>query len=147
MEARRVVTLTTPALAKKGAVFKARPLPACFSCKLYSVCMGKLRPGVRYRVVEVRSVKHKCPVLEEPMYVVVVEEEPILIAVEKRLAMEGVTLRYEPIECRESRCKFYEQCVANFLECGIKVRILKKVADLDCPLGRRLSLVLARPLP
>jgi len=138
--ARQVLTLVTPTQAKKGAIFSVRILPKCKKCSFYKVCVGKLREGIRYKVMEVRNVKHRCPVINDLMYVAVVEEMPAMVAVEKRKAVDGLSFRYEKIKCDKYSCPYYKYCVDVPVKDREKIVIKKILKSIPC--SRRLQLVL-----
>ncbi len=145
--ARRVITLVTPTQAKKGTVFSVRILPKCKKCKLYNICVGKLREGVRYQVVEVRKAKHMCPILNDFMYVAIVKEKPITVAIERRKAISGISLCYNSIVCEETSCPYYKYCVNTPIKNGEKIVIKNVLKPIPCSRGFRLVLVEAEILP
>ncbi len=123
---RKIVALVTEYQAKVGTIFTVRATRVCSGCKLFEVCMGKLRPGGRYKVIKVRNFKQKCPVLSEYLRVSVVEELPIRLLVNKRLAMEGITITYTQPKCPPELVKeLGELCSPRYIANGEKVRIIK----------------------
>ncbi|OYT31351.1 MAG: hypothetical protein B6U94_03335 [Thermofilum sp. ex4484_79] len=143
---KRVVTLVTRVQARKDTVFSIRVLPRCRRCELFKICMGKLREGMRYRVLEVRNTKHVCPLINDYMYVALVEEMPVVLALEKGKAINGVTMQYSKNYCNEVRCAYYSYCVNNPILDGEKIKIGKLLKSIPCPRGLRLVLVEAEVL-
>ena len=142
----KIVTLTTEAMARRGAKFKANIHPKCLTCKLYKVCVSRLRPGFYYEVLKVRNKVHICPITGSRMRVVEVKPLPVSIVVESNFAVAGVTFNYEPIICDNIDCDNYDICSRSILIKGEKVKVIKVAKTLRCPLGRRLSLVRVLPL-
>jgi len=142
----RIVAMLTPAQARRGSTFRVVLHPSCRQCMHYKVCVSKLRSGGRYRVVEVRGVAHKCPLIGEKMRVVVVEPAPMPAAVDSKLAVEGVISAYHPVACGESRCKYYNYCHAAPLAEGDRIKITSVRGRLACPRGLPLTLVEVIPL-
>jgi uncharacterized protein (UPF0179 family) len=64
-----------------------------------------------------------------------VTAEPPECSVTERTAIEGAVLAYERIVCANAACPNYRTCHPLGLEPGMRVRILKVGAELDCPLG------------
>lgn len=142
----KTVTLTTETMAKRGVKFKANIHPKCLACKLYKVCISKLRPGFYYEVLKVRNKVHICPITGSKMRVVEVKPLPTSIVTESNFAVAGVTFNYKPIICDNIDCENYDICSRSILIEGEKVKIIEVMKTLHCPLGRRLSLVRVLPL-
>jgi len=114
--------------------------PRCFMCEFYRACVGALRAWGRYRVVSVRRASHFCPIVGDEMVVVEVEDEPLLAAVESKVAVEGVTLRYAKVECN-APCPYRGYCMRVPLLEGEVVRVARVLQRLPCPKSRPLALV------
>lgn len=140
MKIMRKVAMVPSAQARKGAVFKVMLDPRCFRCKLYRVCASTLRAGGRYRVVNVRRVSHFCPVIGDNMVVVEVESEPVLAAVESKVAVEGVSLAYRKVECN-APCPYRDYCTRAPILNGESVKVVKVLSRIPCPQSRSLALV------
>lgn len=141
----RKVTMVPSAQAKKNMVFRALLDPRCFKCKLFNACSGSLRAGGRYRVVNVRRVSHFCPVIGDEMVVVEVESEPVLAAVESKVAVEGVSLAYSKVECN-AICTYRDYCTRAPLLNGENVKVARVLSRIPCPQSRSLTLVELLPL-
>lgn len=88
-------------MAREGVVFSLRSIPReCRTCRLYRVCVGVLRPGVRYRVVEVRQpTMQTCPLTEDEVVPVVVEAVPERTYVPPMKALEGAVVTIGKLDC------------------------------------------------
>ena len=140
------VTLIPEVYAKLNNTFKFYGHPtSCKRCKLYTFC-GRLRKGLKYRVVWVGKIKHSCPIygLIVPVKVVLEDFEAL---VPSKAAVEGVVLRYPFNSCGLRRCSFHNLCYPPFLRKGDKVRIVKvEERSIYCR-GKCLKLVWLRLLP
>lgn len=130
---REIVTFVGDAQAKVGFRFVAsKPPEVCRGCKLFLVCMSKLKPGKVYEVIEVKDKEHYCPLYEENVKVVKVAEAPVEALVKSNLAVEGATV--EPIieECKK-RCPLKAYCTPEWVEPGkkVKVRICNVIEDVS----------------
>ncbi len=125
MRVRRLITLVSEEVAVEGYRFKLTgTVPSeCRSCKLYRVCIGNLKLGVEYRVVTVRRVKHYCPLLDSYVRVVEVEPQPIELAVEDNMAVQGIVFTYRAKRCRDSSCPAYQLCNNRLIE-NTKLKII-----------------------
>ncbi|MFB6490689.1 MAG: UPF0179 family protein [Thermoproteus sp. AZ2] len=138
---RTIITLISKEQAEVGHRFKVLAVPDdCLSCRLYSVCMGRLRPGRLYRVVEVRSsLGQRCKITGGEMAPVVVEELPLQVPIPKKKALEGVVITYE------GECKGCEKCPEDSaLSPGEKIRVEKLLGKVLC---RGQEFVLAEVTP
>ena len=142
---REVLTLVTEAQAKPGIVFRVKITPKCFLCPLYSLCVSKLKEGVKYKVKNVRNHIHFCKVIGEKMYVALVEEMPITVSLEAKKAVEGIVTSYTTIKCTIRECKYSRYCTSVPIENNTKIRVLKVKEKVSCP--RSLSLQLAEVEP
>ena len=139
-----IVTLCGVKQAKPGFTFIAyKPTERCLKCRLYKVCVGKLEPSRLYRVVEVKDRIFPCPLHEDGVRLVVVEESPVEAAMEDRLLVEGATIVFKPIECRV-RCPNRGLCTPEGLKKGDKCLILKLGDRVECIVGLRLRRALLK---
>lgn len=145
---KKIVTLITEAQAKVGTRFSVKKYDFCKRCKLFNICLKKLKEGVIYEVVNVRKVKHICPKMRVTMRVVEVVEAPKLIIIPAKNCYVGAIVTYNPINCNLKRCPYYNYCCnVKGLEKGEKI-IIEKIVDKDikCPLSKNLKLVWVRRL-
>ncbi|MEM4700481.1 MAG: UPF0179 family protein [Candidatus Nezhaarchaeales archaeon] len=144
--ARRIVTLVGASQARVGYRFvHLGPSKLCTACRLSHVCVDALEPGRMYEVVAVRRVRHNCPLHEGGVVAVDVIEAPVEAAVPPKVAVEGLTISYRPLECSIKDCTFVELCRPRWLRAGDRCKVVKVLeARLSCPRG--LSLAKARLL-
>ncbi|HHE75586.1 MAG TPA: UPF0179 family protein [Candidatus Aciduliprofundum boonei] len=128
-----MITLIGQSLAKEGFEFQYRgPLLECRSCKLKNVCFN-LDEGKWYRITKVRDKEHECKIHEGGKVVTVeVEEIPVPIAISTKNVVEGETIAYKPINCKEYACEYYHFCHPLGLRDGFKIKIVKVVDNIEC---------------
>ena len=138
-----MITLIGKELAKEGLEFQyLGPLLECRNCKLKNVCFN-LDEGKWYRIVGVRDKEHDCKVHDGGKVVTVeVEELPVPLAVGAKGVVEGETLTFKSINCKEYGCEYYELCHPLGLREGTKIKIEKIVEDIKCPKNKSLKKVL-----
>ncbi len=138
-----MITLVGKKLAKEGFEFQyVGPLLECRDCKLKNVCFN-LDEGKWYRVTKVRDKEHECKVHYEGKVVTVeVEEIPVPLALPAKTVVQGETLSYKPLNCREYDCEFYELCHPLGLREGTKIKVEEVLEDLNCGKNKKLKKVL-----
>ena len=138
-----LITLIGKDLAKEGLEFQyLGPLPECKDCRLKNVCFN-LDEGKWYRVVKVRDKEHDCRVHNGGKVVTVeVEELPVPIALNLKTIVEGETVEYHRIPCRDYSCEYYELCHPIGLREGTKIKILKIEGKIECQKNKDLTKVL-----
>ncbi len=131
-----MLTVIGKKLAKKGLEFTyLGPVTECKECKVRNICFH-LEKGTKYRVVDVRKVNHDCPVHEDGVTVVQVEEVPRDAIVAKRLAIEGSTISYEMPRCRQRSCENWFLCFVPGLEQGHKKKVTSVGERVNCQAGQ-----------
>jgi len=126
-----IITLVGEKLAKPGVEFIFYgPAEPCKTCKLAGVCIGNLERGRRYRIVKVRNIEHPCPLHDGKARVVVVEEPPIEVAIDPRLAVKGsvIKLTFQPCDDPEKADLFRPEGLFE----GDNVRIEEIVGEIEC---------------
>ncbi len=147
---KRIITLIAKEQAINGMIIKLYSIPdICRTCKLYDTCLGKLKPGRTYRIVEVRRINlpgtHRCLLTGEVLTPVVVEEEPIVIALpESTGIIEGVILTYHKVNIDKKCLSKYLYRIYN-LNDGVKIRIVRILDRIICE-GKKYIIVEAIPL-
>jgi len=138
-----MITLIGKDLAEEGLEFQyLGPLLECRTCKLKNVCFN-LDEGKWYRVTKVRDKEHDCKVHDEGKVVTVeVEEIPVPLIVQAKNVVEGETITFKPISCREYDCEYYDICHPLGLRDGTKVKIIKVEGDIKCSKKKDLKKVL-----
>ena len=138
-----MITLIGKELAEEGLEFQYfGPLLECRSCKLKNVCFN-LDEGKWYRITKIRDKEHDCKVHDGDKVVTVeVEEIPVPLVISAKSVVEGETIAFKPINCKEYGCEYYELCHPFGLREGTKVKIMKVEGEVKCPRKKDLKKVL-----
>ena len=133
-----LVTLIGEKLAKEDEEFiYLGPNNDCRGCKLKTVCFN-LKPGRRYKIIDIRDKRHSCELHEGNAAVVEVQEMPIIAAIDKELT-EGKTAKIERKECKNIGCDNFELCNNLALQKDRNYKITKIYEGLDCLIGYELQ--------
>jgi uncharacterized protein (UPF0179 family) len=133
-----LVTLIGEKLAKEDEEFiYLGPNNNCRGCKLKTVCFN-LKPGRRYKIIEIRDKHHSCELHEGNATVVEVQEMPIIAAIDKELA-KGSTAKIERKECENIGCNNFELCNNLALQKDKNYKITKIYEDIECLIGYELQ--------
>ena len=139
MTTQQITTLCGANLARKGEQFLASdPARECPPCPLYGQCVSKLEVGRVYEVMEVRPKSLDCPIHEGGVIPVVVAEASELASVEKRIAVDGLTVSFQTPICYEFDCPNYPRCFPLGLVSGDRVKILEvdTKTKIPCRIGK-----------
>jgi uncharacterized protein (UPF0179 family) len=138
-----MITLIGKDLAKEGMEFQyLGPLLECKNCKLKNVCFN-LDEGKWYRITKIRDKEHDCKVHDEGKVVTVeVEELPVPVVISAKSVVEGETISFKPVNCKEYDCEYYELCHPMGLREGTKIKIEKIEGEVNCPKNKDLKKVL-----
>ncbi len=143
-ESDTTITLIGTKLAKVGNEFIFRgAAKECETCKFSKTCLS-LNPGSMYRIVNVRTGgKLECFVHDSGVSAVEVIEEPIILGIESRKAIQGSKIIFEPLACNLPNCSNYAVCFPSGLKRGNKLTIMEVTGDLSepCARGRSLKVV------
>lgn len=121
--------------AKEGVVFVYKGfVPECRECKLKAVCFN-LDSGGMYRIKAVRDVHHECKMHEDGVRVVEVEKLPATIGVGAKFALEGSTITYDEVKCKNVGCEHHHLCHPVALERGGKYKVVEVHGEVACPEG------------
>lgn len=132
------ITLIGERQAKDGVVFVYNGfVPECRECKLKAVCFNLDSGGV-YRIKAVRDVHHECKMHEDGVRVVEVEKIPATICVAQKFALEGSTITYDEIKCKNVGCERYRLCHPVAVERGNKYKIVQVRGEVPCPEGNKI---------
>ena len=133
-----LVTLIGERLAKEDEEFiYLGPNNDCRGCKLKTVCFN-LKPGRRYKIIDIRDKRHSCELHEGNAAVVEVQELPIIAAIDKELT-EGTAAKIERKECKNIGCDNFELCNNLALQKDRNYKIIKIYEGLDCLIGHELQ--------
>jgi uncharacterized protein (UPF0179 family) len=131
------VTLIGERQAKEGICFIYKGFVSeCRECKLKAVCFN-LDVGTTYRVKGVRDVKHECKMHEDGVRVVEVEKVRASVGVGQKFALEGSTITYDEVKCRNLGCDRYRLCHPVGVSRGNKYRIVEVHGEVPCPEGNK----------
>lgn len=125
-----IITLVSKPQARVGLSFRVFNIPdECPRCRLYQVCMGRLRPGRVYRIIEVKPLKypnpHRCLLTGDEMVPVSVEEEAMILPVRLPYVVEGMVTAFDKSWCICGGCPSSEGLPA-------KIKVLKVIRREDC---------------
>ena len=143
---KRTVTLLSKEQAEVGHRFRVVNIPdECKTCRLFSVCLGRLTVGRSYRVMEVRpSMGQRCKITDGEMVPVVVEETPIVGLLPLNKALEGVLTTFE------GECAGCDGCPTDVVKAGEKIKVIKVLGRKICG-GKEFAIVefyaLGQPSP
>ncbi len=126
------ITLVGYLVAKEGYTFlHSGPAKECLNCRLRKACVDKLKKGHVYRVKKVLGIVNKCPI-NDKVVTVEVEEVPVTAAIPKKMAVEGLTIKYEKIKCDTSDCPEKDVCAPRLLPERAKVKVVKIYGRIQC---------------
>ncbi|UCE90825.1 MAG: UPF0179 family protein [Methanobacteriota archaeon] len=137
-----LVTVVGKLQCKEGFEFVfGGPLAECRDCKVRNVCFH-LEENRRYRVKNLRDVRHDCRIHEDGVRVVEVEKVSFPAAVPSKVALEGAMLTFEDMECPNLGCPNYDLCRPRGALNGMRFKILSvEGGKVDCEEGRALKTV------
>jgi len=122
--------------AKEGMEFTFMgPISNCKECKVRNICFH-LEKGAKYKVVSLRNVVHECPMHEDGVMVVQVEEVQRCAVIPRKIAIEGSTISYEVPKCTHRGCEHHSACFLSGLEPGQKKKVVKAMDKVVCIIGQ-----------
>ena len=128
--------------AKEGMEFTfLGAISNCKECKVRNICFH-LEKGNKYKVVGLRNVLHDCPMHEDGVMVVQVEEVHRSAVLPKKIALEGSTISYETPKCSHKGCENYTYCFLSGMEPGRKKKVIKVMDKATCIIGQNRMKVL-----
>lgn len=136
------ITLLGIGQAREGFRFLFEGSPElCRDCEFFNACSRLLEPGRIYRVTSVKRRNLPCKLHGGEAKVVEVEESSVEASLERRLAVEGASISYKPIECGKMDCGRGGLCRPLGLRAGDRCKILSVGEGIECPIGLELRLV------
>jgi uncharacterized protein (UPF0179 family) len=144
------ITLVGKRIASVGNQFVfSGKTDECRECTLRKVCCDKLEAERVYVIVDVRERFHTCPLHEEGVQLVEVEEASMKITVPSQQLFEGAVFTFHPIACNQWNCPNNEACNPQGLYEGDRVHIEKilQKSGIKCTDNRRLGCALVRRMP
>ena len=142
-----IITLVGKRIAGVGNRFVfSGIMEECRECALRKVCCDKLEAERVYVVLDVRDKFHECPLHEEGVQLVDVEEASVKVAVQSRQLFEGVIFTFHPYVCDQWECPNIEVCNPTGLSEGDRVHVEEVIrkSGLECSLNKRLGCALVR---
>jgi len=141
-----IITLISYLTARKGYRFVfTEPATECLNCRFRRVCVDKLKLGHVYEVTKVYNIRNKCPI-NEYVVTVEVEESPVEVAIDRRLAVEGMVVNYVRRNCDKVDCSNYPYCVPKLVPKSVKVKIESVLRHIECPKDLKLSIAKVKVL-
>ena len=136
-----LVTVVGEQQCKKGFDFVfGGPIADCRECKVKNVCFH-LEQNRWYKVTEIRDVHHDCKIHEGGVRVVEVERMPTRAALAKESAHEGSMITFAESDCNRRGCRNFKICSPFGASEGMRFRIASVDEELECPRGRKLTVV------
>ncbi|GGP20382.1 hypothetical protein GCM10007981_08230 [Thermocladium modestius] len=128
------ITLIGKEQAIVGSSFKVFGIPdECHRCKLYDICMGRLRPGRTYRIIDTKPLSlpspFKCLLTGDNMVPVAVVEDPIIVPLKLRYVVEGMIVTYDSSACN---CPDVKCPDSSTLSQGTKVKVIEILSTRNC---------------
>ena len=131
-----MLTVIGKRLARVGMEFiYMGPISNCKECKVRNICFH-LEKGSKYKVISLREVIHDCPLHEDGVKVVQVEEVPRIAMISKKIALEGSKISYETPKCNQRFCEHYSLCFLSGLDPGQKKKVAKVQDKVTCIIGQ-----------
>ncbi|MHA1839645.1 MAG: UPF0179 family protein [Candidatus Ranarchaeia archaeon] len=142
MASKKKITMIGLSQAKVGKKFEyLGPVEECKDCHFFKVCHLNLEKGRVYQVVGVRRNTHPCPVHDEQVQTIEVEEPEIEILIDRSRALEGVTISYKLEPCYEFQCPLYELCQPVGIRNTDRLQVVEVLSPklVDCKEKRNLK--------
>lgn len=137
-------SLVSRPFARVGYKFIQLEADECKKCKLYEVCMGKLKPNRPYEIIEVTDKTFKCT-MHGKVVLVKVRPAPIEANIPAKMAFEGATIKLDlsfTSNCSVT-CIEYSYCHPEGLKNGDKCQILSTLSKrIFCPKNQSLRRVI-----
>lgn len=126
------ITLVGYLVAKEGYTFLfTGGSEECTNCRLRKVCVDKLKVGHVYKVTKVIGIRNRCRI-NDYVITVEVEEAPVIAAIPKKFAVEGLTIRYRKVDCDVTNCLERDVCSPKLLPEEAKVKVVRVLGKVDC---------------
>jgi uncharacterized protein (UPF0179 family) len=124
------ITLIGKSQAKVGHKFIfTKNLIACSNCNLKQICTGNLDEGRIYEIINIRPKEHPCDIYEENVVVIEVELAKIKTLIDSKVAFEGATITFKPIELNNVPEDLMEYAEPPGIRLGDKCKIIKIFED------------------
>jgi len=132
--------------AKVGERFYYYKDVKCNECIYRNICTQNKIEGLLYEIIEVKKPNTRaiCKITEREAYLAIVKPAPIIIAIPTNDAAVGAEIFYTPLKCGELHCPYIMYCNKGSNDLKNKrilIKILRRMEDIDCPYGLKLTLV------
>ena len=143
-----MTTLLDKSVARKGYRFIFRKNKACYACKYKNICLDKLHEDRVYEVLSVKKPREKiiCPITGNEVYFVRVKLTEITTAISSEKAIDGIVTLWREPSCENYKCNYRDVCFPSGLLDGDKIRVVKVLGRIQCPLHHNLTLVSVVPI-
>lgn len=139
---RMVISLIPKSVAQKGYQFiHLGGTETCQKCQFLAVCVNSLEKGSTYEVTKVREKEHPCMIDNTMMIVCELKQINDKLSVKHQKYLDDVIVTRDLIDCTEVLCDNYDFCILDKYSTTTKVKILKVIKEMKCPLGYKLVLV------
>lgn len=141
------VILIDKNIAKKGHKFVYYESNVCKKCEYKDVCIGKLKQGRVYEIVDIIRTRKKilCPLTKSNAVLVEVKLADIETAVPTKKAISNIVIKWNPPICKNYLCKYRDLCFSKGLFRGDKIKIKRVGNRIQCPLNYDITLVSVLP--
>lgn len=142
-----VITLVEKSIAKIGYTFThVGETQICEICLLRHVCVNSLEKNKSYIIKSIMGKEHTCLIDDSKMIVCNVEEANYKITIQNTKFLDNIVVKRESINCKEIICEYYENCLHPNFEDQTKIKIIRKIKEIKCPLDFNLILIEARKI-
>ena len=142
-----VITLVEKSIAKIGYIFTHfGETQICELCPLRHVCVNSLEKNKSYIIKSIMGKEHACLIDDSQMMVCDVEETNYKITIENTKFLDNIVVKRASINCKEVICEYYENCLHPNFEEQAKIKIIRKIKEIKCPLDLNLILIEAKKI-
>ncbi len=142
-----VITLVEKNIAKIGYIFThVGETQTCEFCLLRHVCIDSLEKNKSYTIKSIMGKEHTYLIDDSKMIVCNVEEANYKITIQNTKFLDNIVIKRASINCKEVICEYYENCLHPNFEEQAKIKIIRKIKKIKCPLDLNLILIEARKI-
>lgn len=136
------VTLAPSEIAMRGKkfIFIGKD-DTCQKCSVKNACVENIEHGRVYKITDLRSKKHQCPIGGE-VKVVEVEEPSLKVVTDIHNEFVGSTKSFNPVDCNIENCEYKEFCTdPPGIRKGEILEITEITKKIECRKGKRMFLI------
>jgi len=135
-----VITLIPKSVAKVNYRFTHfGGVEICEKCPLKNVCIDSLKINKIYEIKSIRKKEHNCLIDNSKMIVCDVTNCNPIITIPDERVMEGVIITRSVSNCNEILCENYQKCLPYGFDKITKVKVLRIIRQVECPLNYALK--------